>query len=744
VFYFRKHLELDSSPETFVVHISADNRYKLFVNGDQVTWGPALDDLYHWNYRTIDLAPFLYKGENILAAQVWNPGRTAGSRQISSRTGFILQGGSEISRAANSDDSWVMLKDDGYHFKPVTSQEAGGGYIAGATDSIVGEFHPWNWYERSVDDSQWEIPVEIGRGNHAGLNTWLGTPWLLKERPIPDMEQRLERIPGLVRVTGMDYDRSAYNGQLELTVPPLSRVELILDNKVLTMGFPRIHYSGGKGCSVRIQYQEALFDRTEKKGNRNDPNGKHMKGYYDVILPDGGEREFEPLWIRVFRFVKLTVETGADPLHISDFFNHYTAYPFELNARFESDDPSLEPIWEASWRTARLCALETYMDCPYYEQIQYIGDTRIQALISLYVSGDDRLVRNALNQFYNSMQPMGLTQSRFPADGRQIIPPFSLYYIAMVHDYHMHRDDPGYIKKFLPGIRFILEWFAARIDESGMLGPIPFWNHIDGGTGFRAGSPPGTDTGGSAHMTILLAYAIDRAVELFEDLGDNGDVDRLRELSASLKNRTRELCLDHDKGLLAETPSKEVFSQHTNIFAILTGLFQGEVARTVAERILSDKDLIEPTLYFRFYLFQALKMAGMGSEILNQMEIWTQFLDQGLTTFPEHGLESRSDCHGWAAHPMYDLLAMVCGIVPGEPGFRSVIIEPSLGNRKRVASSMPHPRGMIEVDYLVNSEGIRTAEITLPDALHGTFIWKNKSYSLVPGRQVINMAGADQ
>ena len=63
----------------------------------------------------------------------------------------------------------------------------------------------------------------------------------------------------------------------------------------------------------------------------------------------------------------------------------FTAYPFEERASFDSPDPDLKKIWEISWRTARLDAHETYMDTPYYEQLQYVGDTRIQACL-LYTS----------------------------------------------------------------------------------------------------------------------------------------------------------------------------------------------------------------------------------------------------------------------------------------------------------------------------------------------------------------------
>src|SRR5664280_1985386 len=131
-------------------------------------------------------------------------------------------------------------------------------------------------------------------------------------------------------------------------------------------------------------------------------------------------------------------------------------------------------------RQARLCANETYFDCPYYEQLQYIGDTRIQSLISMYVSGDDRLVRNAITDFNESIFYEGLTRSRYPSANPQIIPPFSLYWVDMVNDYWTLRDDPELIKSFLPGIESVLGWFTKRIDkETGMLGKVEYWNFVD-------------------------------------------------------------------------------------------------------------------------------------------------------------------------------------------------------------------------------------------------------------------------
>jgi alpha-L-rhamnosidase len=72
VYYFRKSINIADRPAKFIIHVSADNHYKLYVNGKMVSDGPARGDLYNWNYETVDLARFLVPGKNTVAAIVWN------------------------------------------------------------------------------------------------------------------------------------------------------------------------------------------------------------------------------------------------------------------------------------------------------------------------------------------------------------------------------------------------------------------------------------------------------------------------------------------------------------------------------------------------------------------------------------------------------------------------------------------------------------------------------------------------
>ena len=173
-----------------------------------------------------------------------------------------------------------------------------------------------------------------------------------------------------------------------------------------------------------------------------------------------------------------------------------------LRARFDSDLPWLANVWEMDWRGARLCAWETYFDTPYYEQLQYVGDTRVQSLISLYMTGDDRLVRQAITHFDLSRIPDGITASRYPSDLGQYIPTFSLIWVAMVHDYWMHRDDPEFVRALLPGVRSVIGWFERRVDDTGLLGSIPWWPYVDWAPEWPGGVPPGGRDGHSAMITL--------------------------------------------------------------------------------------------------------------------------------------------------------------------------------------------------------------------------------------------------
>ena len=736
VFHFRKRFELDRVPARFVVHVSADNRYRLFVNGRSVCWGPARGDLRNWRFETVDLARYLRPGQNVVAAVVWNFGDLGPWAQMTARTGFLLQGDGEAERVLDTraGNGWKVFWNKAYSPIPVRKSEVPFFSVVGPGDSVVADGYPWGWETLDFGDSDWPDVVDVAPASPRGVRI-PGSPWWLVPRQIPPMEEREQRFAAVRRASGLDVPEGFVKGDRPLVVPPNTNASLVLDQGELTTAYPELVVSGGRGARIRVTYAEAAW-RGREKGNRDVIEGKEIRGYADEFVPDGGKkRHFKTLWWRTFRYVQLDIRTGAEPLTIEDYRSWYTGYPFEAKARFDSDDPALQRIWQVGWHTARLCAQETYTDCPYYEQLQYVGDTRVQALISLYVSGDDRLMRKAIRQFDDSRLPDGLTQSRYPSRITQVIPPFSLYWVNMLHDYWMYRDDPAFVREMLPGTRTVLTWFSRRLDEgTGLLGKLEWWNFVDWAPEYREGVPPGTDEGGSAILTLHFVWALRDAAELERALGDADLAEKYEKLARKAAQAVYELCWDQQRGLLANSPRHELFSQHANILGVLTDAIPTDQQRAVVKKLLADSSLVQATYYYRFYLHWAVRKVGLGDLYLELLNPWRQMLKLGLTTWAETPEPTRSDCHAWSAHPNIDLLATVCGIRPAEPGFRKVLVEPSLGKLQRVTASVPHPRGMIQVSLQRAGETGLRATVTLPDGLDGVFRWRGEERELNPGR----------
>ncbi|MCK5822044.1 MAG: alpha-L-rhamnosidase [Bacteroidales bacterium] len=741
VFHFRRTFEIQNQTDEFIIHVSGDNRYRLFVNGTEVCKGPARGDLANWRFETVDISEYLKTGENVLSAVVWNFGDFMPLAQVSNKTAFIVQANSSIEGAVNTGINWKIYKNEAY--TPPT--KASSRTVVGVGNEVDGSCYPYGWELIDFDDDEWRTPKILGNGIPNGKFTFWD--WNLVPRNIPFMEYKFQRLEEMERSENIQIDKSFLEGKSPLTIAPNKKVKILFDQTFLTTAYPEILVSGGKGSTIEISYAEALVDKNGTKGNRNLIEGKTMLTYYsDKFMPDGGEdRRFQPLWFRTYRYLELAVETRDEPLIIEDLYGYFTAYPFEEKAYFRSSDPALQAIWDVGWRTARLCAGETYFDCPYYEQLQYVGDTRIQALISLYVANDDKLMRNAIDQFHNSLLPIGLTQSRFPCSEPQVIPTFSLIWIEMIHDYWMHRDDPVFVKKYLNGIRNVLYWYGQQINDKGMLGAMDWWNFVDWSFGPWdsqkpvGGTPPGAIEGNSSIITLQYAHALQVASELFEAFGDQHQALEYRQLSQSVMSSTYKLCWSNEKGLLADTPEKFSYSQHANVLAILTGMFEDQESADIFGRILTDEDLIQTTLYFKFYLIQAMKEAGLADTYLSMLEPWKEMIDMGLTTFAETPEPTRSDCHAWSASPNYHFLSVVSGIEPASPGFKTVKIEPHPGPLNYLECKIMHPRGEILMELKRRGKEGITGEIIIPEGLPGKFAWRGQEIILNSGSNKINL-----
>lgn len=719
VYMFRKDFELESVPESFVVNVSADNRYKLYVNGTYVDCGPAKGDAHNWNFDTHDIARYLHPGKNVAAAVVWH---FASYRPVAvmsfGRPGWIVQGNTEAEKVLNTDKSWKGIRCEAY--SPIGA-EVRGYYAAGCLDRVNYSVYPVGWQKEDFDDSSWSPCMKIRGAALKGAGDY--PYWQLVPRPIPPMER--QNLPAT----------TLGNRHFK----PHTETEILIDNKVLTTGYPTLLFSRGKGAEIKISYAEALYDgKGNSKGNRNVTKGKSFIGYSDIILPDGGTgRSFEPLWWRTWRYMKLTVKTESEPLDIDGLFACSSMYPFERVSRFEAPGhPELSKMLDIGWRTARLCAHETYMDCPYYEQLQYFGDARIQAMVTMFNTKDTCMVRNLLEQGRQSVNADGLVASRYPSNLHQFIPPYALFWIDTCHDWWMYRGDEAYLKTLLPVCRSVIGYFGQYLCEDGSLRGVPFWNFADWAS-LKSGMFPYGKDGASAYMDLIYIIALRDAADMEEVMGSPALAREYRATADRMAATVVPKYWDSANSFFGDNTDRTDFSQHINSLAVLAGIVTGEEAHSLISRTLDDKSLRPCTIYFRYYLQRAMACSGNGDRLLEGLQVMRDQMALGLTTWAEMPEPSRSDCHAWGSSPNIEFFRIVLGIDSAAPGFGKVVVAPNLCGLKEVSGSIPHPCGEVSASFKLGADGALHGEITLPEGVTGEFVWKGESVKLDSGTNKI-------
>ena len=721
VYEFCKNIELNNCPSQFTVHVSADNRYKLYVNNKLTSVGPARSDMQHWNYETLDIAANLHAGKNEIKAIVWNEGADRAEANMSVQTAFLLQGDDDAA-VLNTDTTWLCHTDNRY--SPHRFE------LMQLTYMVTG---PGERVDMNVEPAPWQQAVivvpalphdAVGGLMGVGMNT----PWMLQPSLLEQRELKEEHTLGFK----------------PLTIPAHSSQTILLDNGVLTNAYLTMNFSQGKDAHITLSYQEGLFTEYPNKGNRNETQGKQMIGREDVVIGNGQNlQSYTTLSWRTYRYIQLSIKTADQPLTIHDVYGTFTGYPFEMKARLNTSDSELRDMLTIGWRTARLCAWETYTDCPYYEQLQYLGDTRIQMLVTLMNVGDDAFIRNYLNLADQSRNVEGVTQSRYPAKTPQYITPYALHYIYSLHDYMMYADQLPFITDKLPGMRSILHYFHHFQTEDGRLRNLPGWNFtdwVDKEQAWRGGiCLPGKD-GGSCVMDLQLLYAYQLAADLERVLG-------LKEQAKIYEARAKQLSTsidqhywDEERGLYSDHSEHDTYSQHANALAIVTHLAQGERAQQIAHQLESDSTLAPASIYFKFYVHQAMTMAGLGDNYLKWLDKWRENMRMGLTTWAETSDVdgTRSDCHAWGASPNIEFFRTILGIDSYAPAFAEVRIEPHLGDIQEIGGEIPHPQGSIQVDYKCDKQSLH-AVITLPSSVTGIFVWQGRDYTLHAGKNILTL-----
>jgi len=755
---YRLKFTLDQSAEVPVA-VTADQRYWLFVNGEWSGRGPERGDLLHWRYETWRLQ--LQAGENVIVAIVWHLDHTLGrapAAQFTVEPGFLLAGTPAWNeRLGTGQAAWETCRAPGLSVDPSFH---GAGFLAGGLLTIDAQEWPAE-IERGGDDHPWR-PAEHGPVAQQRLSSknWGDAPaHRLQPAALPPQftapltpanirhAEKL-RTPETddIAVEASNHDaplansfRSLLADGAPLTINPGECVRGILDLDDYDCVY--LHVSAqGAGGRIRLTFAEALYleaaTNTERKGNRDEIEQRYFHGRAFNVKTAHAEKTLPSLWWHCGRYVEITLQAGDEPLRVSGLRFTETRYPLEREDAIELPATRFADAAPIMWRTLQMCAHETYMDCPYYEQLQYGGDTRTEILTTFACTRDRALPRKAIDVFGASMLPTGFTQSRYPCRITQVIPNFTLAWVMMAHDYALWTDEPEFIRAQLPAIRRALDAFIAQIGDDGLMRVPEGWNWIDWSEPWKQnegynsrGHPLVDESNCSGIQPVWFIYAADRAAELERWIGEDTFADRLDRICDSLMKTYRKTFWNAERRMFSDQPSGQTFSEHAQCLALLTGrLDDDEQTGCLAALENPPADIAPATVYFVHYVFEAFREARRPGLILDRMQFWYDLVDQGFKTCIEKPDPSRSDCHAWGAHPLFHAHATFMGIRPASFGFNSVDVTPQLANLKEMRTRLPHPQGDIVASY---ANGKLT--VTLPEGLDGAIQVDGESRKLSPG-----------
>lgn len=311
--------------ECLKLKISADTRYKLYVNGVFVEFGPARGDSRVWYFDETDIAPWLQEGENVIAVEVLR-------YPLAYRSGNF-----GMHRTATPG---LFVEE----IVPPGAAQSGLGLSADNT---------WKCREAVQFSILREAP---------GF-----APLMYLEEQYGDPEVKGWKLPG--------YQDASWESAAAYNVMEINAGEEMC-------GYLSLRMRGGQGTRIRILTSEGYVQKERsgdrqlpRKGDRCDWVNGVLDGYADLYHVGGfGEENadevYEPFWFRTFRFVQLEIQAAAEDCIITGFDYLETGYPLEVITHAEGSDDTFASICDISLRTLKRCMHETYMDCPFYEQLQ--------------------------------------------------------------------------------------------------------------------------------------------------------------------------------------------------------------------------------------------------------------------------------------------------------------------------------------------------------------------------------------
>ncbi|CAI6342571.1 unnamed protein product [Periconia digitata] len=727
VVHFRRTFSVSSPghlPTFLSIHITADTRYKLYVNRNLAFFGPVKGDSALWFDDAVDIAPYLHVGQNDIHVSVL---RFFHGTDLATSFPRLPIGGLRVALATES-CHWSKVLGSSSSWDTVIDPS-----ITLRVDEPEDDFlHIYENVTVPVDDGWDWLPA---KSYAFQISTGNSPPWSLAPRMIPNMRRSRGSFMAIHNVQSSVEASiwkklllpSTLDQKIEPTVlAPGSKHQIDLEMTYHTTAFIRYRFArpASSGGTLKIVYSEAyeeeptLVPYMRRKANRRD-SSRLLIGPSDIYSFQGASRKlslrpwqqqeheecFEPFHFRTFRFLRLIIEVGSSDLIFNGVDIETVTYPLDVTAEILSNKNDAQ-IWDTSIRTLQNCMHDCYEDCPFYEQLQYAMDARSSILFTYHVAGDDRLSRQAIIQLHNSFQSrVGLTSSRAPSNKSQIIPNFSLFWICMIADHYEYFGDVSFISHFLPVVDAVLNYFHARIGPNDLVKSdfIPgVWNFADWAKEWRPyGIPPlAEQTGISTYVNQLYTYTLRHAATIVSASGRSGLAQEYLQRANCIVAAIRCHCFDGEffaDSLVADADRTRDYSQLCQAWAILGGVVSGTAAQDLMRRTLATpaegcRTLVRASTVMSFYVLRALSQAGGSLYDDHFHGFWAPWREQlalNMTTWEEDDVSQRSDCHAWACAPLYEFTAEVAGVRPAEPGWAAILFQPRLSLYPRFRARCP-------------------------------------------------------
>ena len=655
---FQKKVDIDAVPATLPAKIAADSKYWLWINGEMAVFegglkrGPAPGDGY---YDSVDIAPFLKQGQNVISILVWYFGRFGFSHMSSGTPALLFEAvgnGIEIL----SDETWDACE----HFAYGTATGKAPNYRLSESNVHYDarKFNP-GWYKG--------VPNKMGSAYEIGVKPGDPPFGKLVPRPIPMWKDYGLRDYESVRRSGDTLIcKLPYNAQfspyMELSATAGKAIGLHTDHD----------YVGSEKC-VHGEY----ITRNGEQSYEHLPwmNGEYM--YY--IVPEG-------------------VSVNKVQFRESGFDTEFSGY-------FRCDDPLLNEYWQKAQRTLYVCMRDTYMDCPDRERAQWWGDEVHELTEAFYALSPSSwaLARKGILELANWAMPDGSLYAPVPCSNWfRELPQQSLASVGWFgfHNYWLYSGDDSFIASIYPALhRYLHETWQLDPDDL----PIERtkgWNWADAGRDI--------DKTALLHPWYYLALKGEQAlagqIDKIDDVGaDEGMMDRLKESYNRL----------FWNGSFYRTPGYEgPADDRVQALAVVSGM-AGPDKYDAILKVLDERQ--EAETYFMRYIIDAYFIMGRADKALERMHnFYPTIMRNGCSTLWEHRNHNGSSNHAWTGHGIIHAGQRIAGIEPLRPGFKEFSVRPQMASLKHVEAGLETAYGMIEV--VLDRKGKRIqATIIVPD-----------------------------